>query len=86
MLIAFTSGEAVIHIILGYWMFTAAAIWLVAEAVYLSGKIRGWLAKFQMPTNTYVDQTINQMYGNVNVENREGSNYRKSEHALRKAR
>lgn len=74
------------HIILGCWMFAAAVVWFVAEAALLSGKIKKWLAKFQVPNNTYVDQTINQMYGNINVENREGSEYRKSEHAIKEAR
>jgi len=72
--------------IIAFWIFIAAVVWFTAEAIHLSAKIKKWLERFQMPRSTYVEQAINQMYGNVNVENREGSDYRKSSHGIKEAR
>lgn len=52
---------------LGTLIFVFFIVWVTAELAILGTKIKGWLARFSQPQSTHVDQTINQMYGDVNV-------------------
>jgi hypothetical protein len=78
-----TTGH-VLDAILGTWIFAMVMVWFIAEAIWLSGKLKRFfqgLFSYQAgPTN--VDVTIQEM-NTVRVERREGSDYRKSRHAIK---
>lgn len=62
--------ESPVGIVLGCLIFGGIIVWAIAEAIWLSAKLTRFLrAITAKPTpTTYVDQTINQMYGDVHVE------------------
>lgn len=74
-------------IFLGCVIFFGIIVWMVAEIVYHTRKLRAFfhrlLGILEQPSQ--IDVTMNQMYGDVHLgrEAREGSNYRKARHAIK---
>lgn len=48
--------------------FVLVFVWIVAEAIYHGRRFQAFLRSLGSEKPTYVEQTINQMYGNVHVE------------------
>lgn len=69
---------SLVQIVLGCWMFGMFFVWVIAEALLLSRRIGNFLRGLSKPNPTYVNQTMNEMYGDVHVGER---GYQSTRHA-----
>lgn len=68
-------------IVLGTLIFLAAVTWIGATIMRAENAIKRFFAQRAAPQQ--VDVTLNQMYGDVRLEQQEGSSYRKSRHGIK---